>query len=94
MKRDPLVEIEVGILADTAASLAQAGRTLQRAVRELHALQPRGGDEEERARRLRAAARALWACVVQREAVGLTDHRAITEAYGVTPEIWRRLGAG
>ena len=86
-RRDPLVEIEVGIRGDTAAALGQAGRKLARALAALSA-----AHGPERAARLRAAAQALWAYVVQREALGLTDHTRITEIYGVAPEVWRRVG--
>ena len=52
----------------------------------------RGGETGRRALVL-AAAEALWACVVQREAIGLTDHAGLREMFGVTSKTWRRMGA-
>ncbi len=40
-----------------------------------------------------AAAGALWAFVVQREAVGITSHDLLDQVYGVTPELWRLMGS-
>jgi hypothetical protein len=42
---------------------------------------------------LNDAARALWEYVVQREAVGLTNHESLEQFYGVTPELWRLMGS-
>lgn len=93
-KQDPLVEVEVGILGDTAVSLGRAGRKLRSAVTDFTraAAHPEALDPSEHRAQLHAVARALWALVVQREAIGLTDHRSINQEYGVTAEIWRRVG--
>lgn len=42
---------------------------------------------------LHDAAQALWEYVVQREAVGLTNHDLLGQLYGVTPELWRLMGS-
>jgi len=49
----------------------------------------------DRARRVRFddAVQALWDCVVQRGALGLTDHTMLGECYEVPAALWRRLGA-
>jgi uncharacterized protein DUF6665 len=92
-KPDPLLEIEVGIRGDTAAALGRAGRTLGRAVDALAAFDGRGIPRPRHRRALlHAAADALWAYVVQKEAIGITDHTKVNEVYGVTPELWRVMG--
>jgi hypothetical protein len=92
-KPDPLVEIEVGIQGDTAAALGRAGRTLGLAVDALAEFDRRGIPRaRERRALLHAAADALWAYVVQKEAIGITDHTKVDEVYGVTPELWRVMG--
>lgn len=93
MKPDPLVEIEVGVRGDTAASLGQAGRRLRRAVRALADADHRGVAAGARPGLVQAAAHALWCYVVQREAIGITDHRCLSTVYGVTGELWRHMGA-
>jgi len=89
LKRDPLVEIDVGIRGDTAAALGQAGRKLAAAIAALRAAD---AVPDARASLLHAAATALWSFIVQREAVGVTDHAEVARIYGVTPELWRRMG--
>jgi hypothetical protein len=92
-KPDPLVEIEVAIKGDTAAALGRAGRTLGLAVDALAEFDRRGiRKPRERRALLHAAADALWAYVVQKEAIGITDHSKVDEVYGVTPELWGVMG--
>lgn len=91
---DPLVEIDAGVRGDTAAALGRAGRTLGRAVEALVEFDGRGAPRSrERKALLRAATDALWAYVVQKEAIGVSDHARANEIYGVTPEMWRLVGA-
>ena len=92
-KPDPVVKIEVGIRGDTAAALGRAGRSLGRAVDALAEFDARGMPRpRERRALLHAAADALWAYVVQKEAIGITDHTKVSEVYGVALEIWRLMG--
>ena len=83
--------IRVAVREETAASLGVAGRKLQDCMAALLGC----GQEATRERLLLRdqAVQALWEFVVQREAVGLTDHRLLEQHYGVTAELWRRLGA-
>ena len=93
-KPDPLVEIEAGVRGDTAAALGRAGRALGRAVDALAELDRRGAREpEDRRALLHAAASALWAYVIQKEAIGIADNTKVSEIYGVTSEMWRLMGA-
>lgn len=83
--------IRLAVREETAASLGVAGRRLGDCMAALLAC----GHEATRERiALRdQAVQALWEFVVQREAVGLTDHRLLEQHYGVTAELWRRMGA-
>lgn len=92
-KRDPVVEIEISVQADTAASLGLAGCKLTQAVEAVAAFDRRGFRKgKERKALLHAAADALWALVVQREMIGLTDNRDLNHVFGVTPEMWGLMG--
>jgi hypothetical protein len=46
-----------------------------------------------RARLLQEASDALWCFVVQREACGLRDQKAIMRAYQVPADVQNRMGA-
>jgi hypothetical protein len=89
--------IRLAVREETAATLGRAGRRLQAAVLALADFDRVAGHSLplSPARRplLREAALALWECVVQREAIGLTNHDLLEQLYGVTPELWRLMGS-
>jgi hypothetical protein len=89
---------------EQAAALGRLGRALEAALAALSEhdglVQSRGGDRPGQApagaareRLLRNASDALWCFVVQREAVGLRDQRAIMREYRVPIEVQNRMGA-
>jgi hypothetical protein len=90
-KPDPLIEVEVGIRGDAAASLGHAARKLRLAIEALRENQARGNTERHDL--VFAAGEALWAYIVQREAIGLTSHDQVEEIYGVTSDVRRAMGA-
>ena len=86
--------IRFAVREESAATLGRAGRKLQEAVAALAEFDRGGRRPLPVARRplLHEAAVALWECVVQREAIGLTNHDLLGQLYGVTPELWRLMG--
>ena len=88
--------IRLAVREETAATLGRAGRKLQAAVVALadfdRAAAHRPPLPAARRPLLHEAALALWECVVQREAIGLTNHDLLEQVYGVTPELWRLMG--
>jgi hypothetical protein len=93
MKRDPLVEVELGIRGDTAAALGRAGHKLAATLGALRAHDSsRSAHDPARDPLVQAAADALWGYVVQREAIGLTDHAPVARLYGISAELWKRMG--
>jgi hypothetical protein len=87
--------IRLAVREESAATLGRAGRKLQEAVSALAVFdREAAGRPPAAARRplLRQASLALWECVVQREAIGLTNHDLLEQLYGVTPELWRLMG--
>jgi hypothetical protein len=87
--------IRLAIREESAATLGRAGRKLQEAASALAVFdREAAGRPPAAARRplLREASLALWECVVQREAIGLTNHDLLEQLYGVTPELWRLMG--
>lgn len=91
------------IAQEQAAALGRLGRALEAALAALSehdGLRADSGDLPEQApagaareRLLREASNALWCFVVQREAVGLRDQRAIMREYRVPIEVQNRMGA-
>ena len=78
-----------------ASSLGSAGRKLRTAVENLHRFDQSGGDpqSDRRSELLANAAYLLSAYVIQREAIGLRNHKDLTAQFELTAEIWNRVGA-
>jgi hypothetical protein len=95
--------LDYEIAQEQAAALGRLGRALGAALAALSdhdGLRADSGDLPEQApagaareRLLREASNALWCFVVQREAVGLRDQRAIMREYRVPIEVQNRMGA-
>ena len=96
--------IRLAVREESAVSLGRAGHRLQEAVAALAdydrehapgapAARPALPADPLRLPLVAAAAGALWAFVVQREAVGITSHDLLEQVYGVTPELWRLMGS-
>ncbi len=87
-----LAAIESEVAAETASSLGRTGRQVEAAMAALRAFDA-GGAGEGRGPLLRVAAKAVWAYFVQREIIGLRDHRDVIRFYAIPPEVLARLGA-
>lgn len=87
--------IRLAVREESAANLGRAGGKLKDAVATLAAFATADDhrDPDVRTSLLDDAALALWEYVVQREAMGLTNHDIVNQVYGVTPELWRRVGS-
>lgn len=91
------------IAQEQAAALGRLGRALEAALAALSehdGPQSHRGERLEqtaaggvRARLLQEASDALWCFVVQREACGLRDQRAIMREYRVPADVQNRMGA-
>jgi hypothetical protein len=97
-QRDSLAPIDDEILEEKAATLARVAERLEAKLAALEAVEREMGpepSEEALARRVtlrEEAAEWLWYLVVQREAVGVTQHDAVFETYRVPGEIRRLMG--
>jgi len=95
--------LDYEIAQEQAAALGRLGRALEAALAALSehdGVHTHSGDRPGQApagaardRLLRDASNALWCFVVQREAVGLRDQRAIMREYRVPIEVQNRMGA-
>ena len=95
--------LDYEIAQEQAAALGRLGRALEAALAALPEHDGRHADSGDRPgqapagaareRLLRDASNALWCFVVQREAVGLRDQRAIMREYRVPVEVQNRMGA-
>jgi hypothetical protein len=98
MIRDPMQALERDLQAERASALARINDLFQRALEAWEALQsgqlpPLASAEAEAERRLEIlelTAERLWMLLVQRESVGLRDHRELLQR--VPQEIRRRIG--
>ena len=90
--------IDSEIIAEQASALGRLGRALEAALgalRDFDAVRsalPSGPDKERRAVLVAEAGYALWLFVVQREACGLRDGRAVMRDYAVPAEVQVRMG--
>ena len=96
----PVDLLDYEIVQEQALALGRLGRALEAALATLRAFDdahPASSTPptERQARRalVDAAGHALWMFVVQREACGLRDSRAIMREYKVPPEVQHRMGA-
>jgi len=95
--------LDYEIAQEQAAALGRLGRALEAALAALSEHDGAHADSGDRPgqapagaareRLLRDASNALWCFVVQREAVGLRDQRAIMREYRVPIEVENRMGA-
>ena len=83
--------IEGEVLAEKASSLGHHGRQVEKAMAALRGFDPKG-DPDERLRLVKAAAREVWAFLVQRELCGLRDQKQVIKDYGIPGEVLVRLG--
>ncbi len=97
--KTPLDVLEYELVQEQAAALGRMGRALEAALaklREFDAAHPQADapewDHQTRRSLVREAGKALWMFVVQREACGLRDSRAITRDYGVPGEVMLHSG--
>jgi hypothetical protein len=87
-KPSDISPLEAEVMAEQAAALAHSGRRVETA---LAALAEAGGGERPQA--LKAAADAVYGFFIQREIVGMRDHRGVIEHYAIPREVLARLGA-
>lgn len=82
------------LMAEKASALGRLGRGLEQALAALAAHDATAAEpRRERAALVDAAAHALWMLMVQREACGLRDVRALIRDYAVPAEVQARAGA-
>ncbi|HMK78151.1 MAG TPA: DUF6665 family protein [Xanthobacteraceae bacterium] len=94
----PAATLEYEIAQEKASALGRLGRALEAALATLHAFDDATPEKTGETRRKRsalvdAAGHALWLFVVQREAIGLRDTRALMRDYRVPAEVFNRMGA-
>jgi hypothetical protein len=87
-KASDISPLEAEVMAEQAAALAHSGRRVEAT---LAALAQAGG--ADRPQRLKAAADAVYGFFIQREIIGMRDHRGVIEHYAIPGEVLARLGA-
>jgi hypothetical protein len=92
----PLDLIDTEIIAEQASALGRLGRALEAALQALRDFDAAPAapdpDKTRRAVLVAEAGYALWLFVVQREACGLRDSRAVMRDYAVPADVQARMG--
>jgi hypothetical protein len=93
-----LESIEKEIAGEKAAALGRSGRKLKAALDKLRRFDEdagssgrRGRGPSARSKLVEVAGEALWAYIVQREAVGLVDAEYIRKEYSVPADVWTHM---
>jgi hypothetical protein len=92
---NPAAALDYEIAQEKASTLGRLGRRLEAALEALreHDEQEHAADAKQARRQLVAeAGHALWLFVVQREAIGLRDTRALMRDYRVPTEVQGLMG--
>ena len=95
LDRSPADLLDYEIVQEQASALGRLGRALEAALaqlREFDDADPPSCTSPARSALVDAAGYALWMFVVQREACGLRDSRAVMRDYKVPPEVQYRMG--
>jgi len=80
--------MEVEMQAEAAASLGHHGRKVEKALAALGA-----ASAKSRPRLIHAASREVWAYLIQRELMGMRDHRLIIREMAIPREVLNLMGA-
>ena len=85
--------VEKEIAGEKAAALGRSGRKLRSALDKLRRFDEsrRSQDGGARTQLVAVAGEALWAYVVQREALGLIDAEYIKKEYAVPADVWQHM---
>lgn len=78
--------LEAELAGEGAGALGRLGTAVERALAALN-------ESPDDADRLKAAADAVWRYFVQREVMGLRDHRLAIRDYAIPKRVLLRLGA-
>jgi hypothetical protein len=91
--RSGYATLEYEIAQERASALGRLGRRLEAALAALAACPPTANSERTtRDSLVEEAGYALWLFVVQREACGLNDSAQVIQTYGVSHEVYARMG--
>ncbi len=93
-----LESVETEIAGEKAAALGNSGRKLRATLDKLRRFDEKdaaGGRSSRapaaRTKLVEVAGEALWAYIVQREAIGLVDAEYIRKEYDVPADVWQHM---
>lgn len=93
LPRTGIAVLEAEMAAEQASALGRTGRDLEVALERLRAFDAEGGARSDRPALVQAAADAAFNYFVQRESVGINDHRAAIRDYAIPRDVLNRVGA-
>jgi hypothetical protein len=85
-------QLDQEILEEKVASLTRAGRRVEAAIADIAAYDAGDRPGADRHELVNAAAREVWAFLIQREMCGLRDEKRTVEQYRIPREVMIRVG--
>lgn len=80
------------LMAEQANSLGRMGRSMEKALAALEQARANGVDAAAIETLTRGAADAVWSFFVQREVLGMTNHKPVIAHYAIPKDVLNRLG--
>jgi len=85
-------QVDQEVLEEKVAALTRAGRKVEAAIADIAAYDAGERPGADRHELVNAAAREVWAFLIQREMCGLRDEKRTIEQYRIPREVMSRVG--
>ena len=84
--------LEYEVVEEKVSALAEAGHKAEKAMAALRAFDENPTANGDRQKLVDAAAQIIWGWFIQRELIGMRNHRPVIKELGIPPEVLNRMG--